>query len=35
MSVVPAFAALAVVTGTVLALYLHNIDRSVRPEWER
>ncbi len=30
MSVVPAFAALAVVTGTVLALYLHNIDRSVR-----
>jgi len=35
MSVVPAFAALAVVTGTVLALYLHNIDRSVRLEWER
>ena len=27
MSMVPAFAALAVVTGTVLALYLHNIDR--------
>jgi hypothetical protein len=35
MSVIPAFAALAVVTGTVLALYLHNIDRSVRLEWER
>jgi len=35
MSMVPAFAALAVVTGTVLALYLHNIDRSVRLEGER
>jgi hypothetical protein len=27
MTMVPAFAALAVLTGTVLALYLHNIDR--------
>jgi len=27
MMVVPAFAALAVVTGSVLALYLYNIDR--------
>ena len=27
MTMVPAFAALAVVTGTVLALYLHNVDR--------
>jgi len=35
MSMVPAFAALAVVTGTVLALYLHNIDRSARPEGGR
>jgi hypothetical protein len=30
MMVVPAFAALAVVTGTVLALYLNNIDRRRR-----
>ena len=35
MMMVPAFAALAVVTGSVLALYLYNIDRSVRPECER
>ena len=27
MTMVPAFAALAVVIGTVLAVYLHNIDR--------
>jgi hypothetical protein len=26
MTMVPAFAALAVVIGTVLAAYLHNID---------
>ena len=30
MTMVPAFAALAVVTGTVLALYLHNVDRRPR-----
>jgi hypothetical protein len=30
MTMVPAFAALAVVIGTVLALYLHNIDRPRR-----
>ena len=35
MTVVPAFAALAVVTGTVFALYLHNIDRSARLECGR
>jgi hypothetical protein len=29
---VPAFAALAVVIGAVLALYLHHIDRSARLE---
>lgn len=30
MAVVPAFAALAVVTGTMLAIYLHHIDRPGR-----
>jgi hypothetical protein len=30
MTMVPAFAAFAVVIGTVLAVYLHNIDRPRR-----
>jgi hypothetical protein len=30
MTIVPAFAALALVIGTVLAVYLHNIDRPRR-----